>query len=57
MKTITYDETLWKLVPVALTGAMLEVLDDSDLNSRLPQQIWDYLLAAAPSLNGDKESA
>ena len=35
------------LVPKTLTNQMREVLEDPDLESRMPQQIWDYLLSAA----------
>ena len=34
-------------VPKTLTNQMREVLEDPDLESRMPQQIWDYLLSAA----------
>lgn len=61
MKTITFDETKWKLVPVEPTREMLMAALDTDNASYDNHQYvltkqWKDMLAAAPSqLMGDEE--
>lgn len=48
MKTSTYDETQWKLVPVTATKEMFDAAwyktpDEEDLN-----EVWQAMVAAAP---------
>lgn len=50
MKTITYDETLWQLVPVEPTNDMLRAAAeyDHDLEPWLVRDLWHLLLDTAP---------
>jgi hypothetical protein len=50
MKTTTYDETQWRLVPIEPTTEMLEAGSRAaDLYSRSTLGIWFDVLAAAPT--------
>lgn len=44
MKTVTFDESSWKLVPVEPTAEMYDA-GDMQLATK---QVWDAMLAAAP---------
>lgn len=50
MKTVTYDETKWQLVPKVLTASqqekMLKALNEAPFDF---QQEWSAVLAAAPT--------
>ena len=54
MKTVTFDETKWRLVPVEPTEAMIEAAheadDPGDDPAATPQYgvAWSAMLAAAP---------
>lgn len=50
MKTITYDETTWKLVPIEPTPAMITAALESShlLTVRRVMACYDAMLAAAP---------
>ena len=60
MKTVTYDETKWVLVPVEPTDEMVEAAWDSDAADYVGEHkrihslglAWSAMLAAAPSAQG-----
>lgn len=47
MKTITYDETKWKLMPLKATSAMVDVLEFG--RKQPTHNTYLNLLAAAPA--------
>ena len=49
MKTVTFDESVWQLVPVEPTEAMIsEVIDAGSFDEDDVTYFWDSMLAAAP---------
>ena len=60
MKTVTYDETKWVLVPVEPTDEMVEAAWDSDAADYVGEHkrihslglAWSAMIAAAPSAQG-----
>jgi hypothetical protein len=62
MKTVTYDETLWKLVPVVPTEVIIDAMEeayDQNCDSSLDLCHWECLvpayhaaLKAAPEFTG-----
>ena len=66
MKTVTYDETKWKLAPIEPTEEMIDaaVRDVDCQDSYYPhsifgeddaKQAWTAMLSAAPAYNGKKD--
>lgn len=67
MKTVTYDETKWKLVPIELTQEMLDSVDDVEVGGSCfsctkwtasyadATNMWSAMLSAAPAYNGKKD--
>lgn len=54
MKTVTYDETKWKLVPINADKVM-RVAGEREWRHENLYRIWEAMLSAAPSYNGKKE--
>lgn len=53
MKTITFDETLWKLAPIEPTESMIDAAEhldwkDEDVHGNCINQ-WNVMLEAAPT--------
>ena len=50
MRTDTYDETKWRLVPMEPTTEMLTAGSEQiDLSSHSPRAVWESMVAAAPT--------
>lgn len=57
MKTITFDESRWKLVPIVPTPEMLRAGEDAENNDGKTylEPAWRYMLSAAPEQAESKE--
>ena len=54
MKTVTFDESVWQLVPVEPTEAMIsEVIDAGSFDEDGVAYFWDSMLSASPKLGGE----
>lgn len=59
MKTITYDETKWKLVPIEPTREQISAAQMAWLNDpcRLSSTLYRAMLAAAPVLTAQPQAS
>lgn len=49
MKTVTYDENKWKLVPVEPTDDMCRnAREKIGIGSNVAHHVWHWMIAAAP---------
>lgn len=48
MKTVTYDETKWVMVPIEPTQTMCEAFNDSDNGRKSLRERYISMLAAVP---------
>lgn len=54
MKTVTFDETKWKLVPIEPTDEMIRAYIHQPLMSG--QELYKLMIAAAPEYQAEKKT-